>query len=172
MIMAKHSVSCKIHYYKKESEMNLFNNTLAVCMIAFTAGVNATSLESVNAQDNGVFRAMEELQVNNIKPRNGSVEQDVNADILFLDSGMIKADELTKDMLSKYNAMVIIGDKSHNKTLMINIFGFGIERDVIVISNIHDLKTREVNTYNVGVDTADITVATVLSNVIIKYIAK
>lgn len=152
--------------------MNLFKNTIAVCILLATAGVNASSLESVNSHDNGVFRAMAELQIENVKLRSRNSEQGANANILFLDSRMTKSDELTKEMLSKYNAMVITGDKLSNKTLMINVFGFGVARDVIVVSNIHDFKTREVNTYNVGENTADMTVATVLSNVISKYITK
>lgn len=147
--------------------MNLFKNTIAVGMLLLTSGVNASSLDSVSAQNNGVFLAMQQLQLEQGKPRSRGV---VNADILFIDSNITKADQLTKKMLSAYNAIVIIGDKSSNKTLMIDLFGFGVQRDVIAISNIHDLKTREINTYNVGKDTADMKVATVLSSVISKHI--
>ncbi|QUM84842.1 MULTISPECIES: hypothetical protein [unclassified Moritella] len=147
--------------------MNLFKNTIAVGMLLLTSGVNASSLDSVSAQNNGVFLAMQQLQLEQGKPRSRGV---VNADILFIDSNITKADQLTKKMLSAYNAIVIIGDKSNNKTLMIDLFGFGVQRDVIAISNIHDLKTREINTYNVGKDTADMKVATVLSSVISKHI--
>ncbi|QUM80580.1 hypothetical protein HWV01_09965 [Moritella sp. 5] len=147
--------------------MNLFKNTIAVGMLLLTSGVNASSLDSVSAQNNGVFLAMQQLQLEQGKPGSRSV---VNADILFIDSNITKVDQLTKKMLSAYNAIVIIGDKSNNKTLMIDLFGFGVQRDVIAISNIHDLKTREINTYNVGKDTADMKVATVLSSVISKHI--
>ncbi|KXO10177.1 hypothetical protein AKG98_963 [Moritella sp. JT01] len=150
--------------------MNLFKNTIAVGMLLLTSGVNASSLDSVSAQDNGVFLAMQQLQLEQDKPGNRGAPLEVNADILFIDSRITKADQLTKKMLSAYNAIVIIGDKSLNKTLMIDLFGFGIQRDVIAISNIHDLKTREINTYNVGKDTADMKVATVLSSVISKHI--
>jgi hypothetical protein len=150
--------------------MNLFKYTIVVGMLLLTSGVNASNLDSVSAQNNGVFLAMQQLQLEQGQPSIRRGDLKVNADILFIDSRLTKSDQLTKNMLSAYNAIVIVGHKSNNKTLMIDLFGFGFERDVIAISNIHDLKTREINIYNVGEDTADITVATVLSDMFEKNI--
>ncbi|WP_053815833.1 hypothetical protein [Vibrio parahaemolyticus] len=57
---------------------------------------------------------------------------------------------LSDSDLEDYNSIIILGDKERNKRLMKEIIGFGISRDVILISNAHSEEKREVNTFNVN----------------------
>ncbi|KIF52724.1 hypothetical protein H735_12470 [Vibrio owensii CAIM 1854 = LMG 25443] len=57
---------------------------------------------------------------------------------------------LSDSDFERYDSIIILGDKERNKKLMKNIIGFGISRDVILISDAHSEEKREVNTFNVN----------------------
>ncbi|KPA51302.1 hypothetical protein [Photobacterium lucens] len=138
-----------------------FASTLLLSLTA-----NAQSLSTLGTVDNGIFKEMQQIQA--LQPRNALD----SADIFFIDSNDFAISDLSKDLFADFNTIVIVGDTQRNKELMIKLVGFGIEREVVAITNIHDISKRQINTYTKGKKAEDKKVATVLMDVIIRDLRK
>lgn len=64
----------------------------------------------------------------------------------------------------------IVGHSFKNKELMIKLVGFGIEREAVAITNIHDSLKRQINTYSKGDKAGDDKVAAVLMDTIARHL--
>ncbi|CAH6785383.1 hypothetical protein VCHA43P277_10104 [Vibrio chagasii] len=54
--------------------------------------------------------------------------------------------------------------------MTIKLVGFGIEREVVAITNIHDSSKRQINTYSKGDKAGDDKVAAVLMDTIARHL--
>ncbi|EDP58203.1 hypothetical protein [Vibrio sp. AND4] len=138
--------------------MNFVKSTLFTSTLLLSLASNAASISTIGTHDNGVFNEMQQIQLKSAGE--GSVAN--SGDIFFIDSNDVQVEDLNKELLQDFNSIVIIGDALKNKELMVKLVGFGIEREVVVITDIHDLSKREITTYSKGDKASDVKVAAVL----------
>ena len=142
--------------------MNFVKSTIFTSTLLLSLASHAASLSTIGTQDNGVFNEMKQIQLKSARERSSSK----SADIFFINSNDIQVEDLTKELLKDFNSIVIVGDSFKNKELMIKLVGFGIEREVVAITNIHDSSKRQINTYSKGDEAGDDKVAAVLMDTI------
>ena len=142
--------------------MNFVKSTIFASTLLLSLASHAASLSTIGTQDNGVFNEMKQIQLKSAGERSSSK----SADIFFINSNDIQVEDLTKELLKDFNSIVIVGDSFKNKELMIKLVGFGIEREVVAITNIHDSAKRQINTYSKGDEAGDDKVAAVLMDTI------
>ncbi|HGY9594871.1 TPA: hypothetical protein ACOJPH_002534 [Vibrio campbellii] len=142
--------------------MNFVKSTIFTSTLLLSLASHAASLSTIGTQDNGVFNEMKQIQLKSARERSSSK----SADIFFINSNDIQVEDLTKELLKDFNAIVIVGDSFKNKELMIKLVGFGIEREVVAITNIHDSSKRQINTYSKDDEAGDDKVAAVLMDTI------
>ena len=146
--------------------MNFVKSTIFAGTLLLSLASNAASLSTIGTQDNGVFNEMQQIQLKSAGERSSTK----SADIFFIDSNDVEVEELTKELLKDFNSIVIVGDPFKNKELMIKLVGFGIEREVVAITNIHDSSQRQINTYSKGDKAGDDKVAAVLMDTIARQL--
>ncbi len=142
--------------------MNFVKSTIFTSTLLLSLASHAASLSTIGTQDNGVFNEMKQIQLKSARERSSSK----SADIFFINSNDIQVEDLTKELLKDFNSIVIVGDSFKNKELMIKLVGFGIEREVVAITNINDSSKRQINTYSKGDEAGDDKVAAVLMDTI------
>ncbi|MFM2586643.1 hypothetical protein [Vibrio campbellii] len=116
-------------------------------------GVLSTFSGLVFSGQNLIFDYQSE-QSNINKKVISSIEKEVEETAKDIRLMVINSDfdntSLSNSDLDGYDSIIILGDKGRNKKLMKKIIGFGLSRDVILISNAHSEEKREVNTFNVN----------------------
>ncbi|MEO9494393.1 MAG: hypothetical protein ABJG42_07885 [Vibrio splendidus] len=143
--------------------MNFVKSTIFASTLLLSLASNAASLSTIGTQDNGVFNEMQQIQLKSAGERS-------SADIFFINSNDVQVEDLTKELLKDFNSIVIVGDSFKNKELMIELVGFGIEREVVAITNIHDSSKRQINTYSKGDKAGNDKVAAVLMDTIARHL--
>ena len=146
--------------------MNFVKSTVFASTLLLSLASNAASLSTIGTQDNGVFNEMQQIQLKSAGERSSAK----SADIFFINSNDVQVEDLTKELLKDFNSIVIVGDSFKNKDLMIQLVGFGIEREVVAITNIHDSSKRQINTYSKGDKAGDDKIAAVLMDTIARHL--